>query len=58
MTIDTLFGEKVTSKPRTIKIKQIKAIYEKFTVNEQITNYLKTEPDSQHHKGRRINFGY
>lgn len=43
MTIDTLFGtEEVTSKPRTIKFKQIKAVYETFTVKEEITNYLKT----------------
>lgn len=42
MTIDTLFGqEHVTSKPRTIKFKQIKAIYETVTVREEITDYLK-----------------
>ena len=35
MTIDTLFGaEKVTSKPRTIKFKQIKAVYETLTVKD------------------------
>lgn len=43
MTIDTLFGtEEVTGKPRTIKFKQIKAIYETLTVKEDIANYLKT----------------
>ncbi len=43
MTIDTLFGtEEVNSKPRTIKFRQIKAVYENLTVKEDITNYLKT----------------
>lgn len=43
MTIDTLFGtEEVASKPRTIRFKQIKAVYETMTVREDITNYLKT----------------
>lgn len=43
MTIDTLFGkEEVTSKPRTIKFKQIKAVYETIAVKEEITDYLKT----------------
>lgn len=43
MTIDTLFGtEEVANKPRTIKFKQIKAIYETLIVKEEITNYLKT----------------
>ena len=43
MTIETLFGtEEIINKPRTIKFKQIKAVYETFTVNEDITNYLKT----------------
>ena len=42
-TIETLFGiEEITSKPRTIKFKQIKAVYETLTVKEEITNYLKT----------------
>jgi DNA repair protein RadC len=42
MTIDTLFGpEEITSKPRTIKFKQIKAVYETITVQEDISNYLK-----------------
>lgn len=43
MTIDTLFGiEEVSNKPRSIKFKQIKAVYETLTVKEDITNYLKT----------------
>jgi len=43
MTIETLFGkEEVTSKPRTIKFKQIKAVYETLIVKEEITDYLKT----------------
>lgn len=43
MTITTLFGtEEITSKPRTIKFKQIKAVYETFTIREDISHYLKT----------------
>jgi DNA repair protein RadC len=43
MTIETLFGtEEITSKPRTIRFKTIKAVYETLTVKEDITNYLKT----------------
>jgi DNA repair protein RadC len=43
MTIDTLFGtEEVPSKPRTLRFKQIKAVYETMTVREDIINYLKT----------------
>ena len=43
MTIDTLFGpEEVTNKPRTIKFKQIKAVFETLTVREEVTDYLKT----------------
>lgn len=38
MTIETLFG---TERPRTIKFKQIKAVYETLIVREEITNYLK-----------------
>jgi DNA repair protein RadC len=42
MTIDTLFGpEEVTTKPRSIKFKQIRAVYETLTVKETTTNYLK-----------------
>lgn len=43
MTIETLFGtEEVTNKPRSVKFKMIKAVYETLTVKEEITNYLKT----------------
>lgn len=43
MTIDTLFGqEESTSKPRTIKFKQIKAVYETLTVRDEVSDYLKT----------------
>jgi DNA repair protein RadC len=45
MTIDTLFGPEeviMLDKPRTIKFKTIKAVYETFTVKEEITSYLKT----------------
>jgi DNA repair protein RadC len=41
MTIDTLFGpETITKKPRAIRFKQIKAVYETLTIKEEITNYL------------------
>lgn len=43
MTIETLFGkEEVTSRPRTIKFKQIKAVFETLIVREDIADYLKT----------------
>lgn len=43
MTIDTLFGtEEVPAKTRTIKFKQIKAVYETLVVKEEIASYLKT----------------
>jgi DNA repair protein RadC len=43
MTITTLFGtEELSSKPRTIRFKTIKAVYETLIVKEDITNYLKT----------------
>ena len=42
MTIETLFGpEEITTKPRSIKFKHIKAVYETVTVHDSITNYLK-----------------
>src|SRR5208282_3553392 len=41
MTIDTLFGpEEIPTKPRTIKFKQIKAVYEILKVSEEISNYI------------------
>lgn len=43
MTITTLFGtEEITSKPRTIRFRQIKAVYETLAVRDEITSYLKT----------------
>jgi len=40
-TIETLFGpETIPIKPRTIKFKQIKAVYETLTVKDEITNLL------------------
>lgn len=43
ITVETLFGvEKITGKPRTIRFRQIKAVYETLTVREEITSYLKT----------------
>lgn len=43
MTVDALFetGEGAT-KPRTIRFKQIKAVYETLTVRDSISGYLKT----------------
>lgn len=41
MTINTLFGpEEVPVKPKSIKFKQIKAVYETLTIREEISNYL------------------
>ena len=42
MTLDTLFGpETITAKPRSIKFKQIRAVYETLTVREEVGDYLK-----------------
>lgn len=43
MTVDALFetGEGAT-KPRTIRFKQIKAVYETMTVKDSVASYLKT----------------
>ena len=43
MTIDTLFGpvEVAAPKPRSIKFKTIKAVYETLTVKEEIGDYLR-----------------
>jgi DNA repair protein RadC len=41
-TIDTLFGpEEIAIKPRSIKLRMIKAVYETMTVKDSITDYLK-----------------
>lgn len=43
MTIETLFGtEEDTCKPRTIRFKKIRAVYETFKVNEEVSHYLRT----------------
>lgn len=42
MTIETLFGsEQVSARPRTIKIKRIRAVYETMTIKEEVSQYLK-----------------
>jgi hypothetical protein len=42
MTVTTLFGtEEITTKPRTIRFRTIKAVYQTMIVKEEITNYLK-----------------
>lgn len=43
MTVETLFGpeEAAPIKPRSIKFKQIKAVYETLTVQESIGDYLR-----------------
>jgi len=41
MTINTLFGpEEVSAKPRTIRIKRIKAVFDTLTIKEEVANYL------------------
>ena len=53
MTLQTLFGtEEIASKPRTIKFRQIKAVYETLTVKEDITNYLK--PNQRYTAPRQV----
>jgi len=42
MTIDTLFGAIADNKPRSIRFRQIKPVYETLVVKEHITSYLKT----------------
>lgn len=43
MTIQTLFGpEEITPKPRSIKFKQIKAVYETLTIREEIGHYFES----------------
>ena len=43
MTVETLFGpeEAPAHKPRSIKLKTIKAVYQSLTVSDTITDYLK-----------------
>jgi len=41
MTINTLFGqEEVAAKPRSIRIKRIKAVFDTLTIREEVVNYL------------------
>lgn len=43
MTVEALFGtEETPPKPRTIRFKQIKAVYETLAVQEPVSRYLKT----------------
>ena len=59
MTIDTLFGpEEITTKPRNIKFKTIKAVYETLTVKEETANYLK--PNTRYTSASQIQdtFGF
>lgn len=42
MTIETLFGqEQVPAKPRAIRLKKIRAVYETLTIKEENSRYLK-----------------
>ena len=41
MTVETFFGqEQVPAKPRTIRLKQIRAVYETLTIKEEVNHYL------------------
>jgi len=41
MTTDIMFGqEHAPAKPRTLKLKQIKAVYETLTIKEEVGSYL------------------
>ncbi len=41
MTVNTLFGnEEIPAKPRSIKLKRIKAVFDTFTIREEIARYL------------------
>jgi DNA repair protein RadC len=40
MTIDEMLGTETAGKPRTIRFKQIRAIFETLTVNEVVTEYI------------------
>lgn len=41
MTIDTLFGpETVSTKPRAMRFRQIKAVYETLTIKDEVSNYI------------------
>ena len=41
MTIETMFGQvQVPAKPRTIRLKQIRAVYETLIIKEEVNHYL------------------
>ena len=40
MTIDEMLGTETTGKPRTVRFKRIKAVFETLTVNEVVTEYI------------------
>jgi DNA repair protein RadC len=41
VTIETMFGqEQVPAKPRRLKLKQIRAVYETLTIKEELNHYL------------------
>jgi DNA repair protein RadC len=41
VTIETLFGqEQVPTRPRSIKLKRIRAVYETLTIKEEVNQYL------------------
>jgi DNA repair protein RadC len=42
MTIETMFGqEQAPAKPRTIRLKQIRAVYETLIIKEEVNHYLR-----------------
>ena len=42
MTIETLFETSDNSKPKTVRFRQIKAVYETMIVKDSVSSYLKT----------------
>ncbi len=54
MTVETLFGAEVVPahKPRNIKLKTIKAVYQTITVSDTITDYLK--PNSRYTSASQV----
>ncbi|NVN91877.1 MAG: hypothetical protein HXX11_14915 [Desulfuromonadales bacterium] len=40
MTIETLFGsEQVSARPRTIRIRRVRAVYETMTIKVEVSQY-------------------
>ncbi|MBT0664495.1 DNA repair protein RadC [Geobacter pelophilus] len=59
MTVETLFGqEQVPAKTRTIKLKQIRAVYETLTIKEELNRYL--PPFTRYNSPEQVftTFGY